>query len=71
MSNIVWNDLKDGWPDFRIYGFHTGRLVHFKCEDGTEHTDVYQGYGMFGRCNQGFGRTDVVAWAPADEKCVE
>lgn len=37
-----------GLPDFIKHGFHTGKLVDVRREDGTEETTIYQGQGLFG-----------------------
>lgn len=36
-------------PDFTMYGFHTGRHVEFRLNDGRVLTGIYQGYGVFGK----------------------
>ena len=48
------------YPDFRIYGFHTGKKVQVRYEDGKEEVVLYHGYGMFGKDN----REDVTHWRP-------
>ena len=47
-------------PDFRIYGFHTGKKVEVRYADGEEDVVIYHGYGMFGKDN----REDVTHWRP-------
>lgn len=67
MSYWITEDL----PGFRVFGFHIpGMTVQFRLSDGTEHEDIYQGYGLFGKGN-GYmwyqdtnEPTNVVAWRP-------
>jgi len=48
-SQNEWIDIESqGLPDFRVYGFHTGRMVEVRLTDGTEYTVFYHGYGIFG-----------------------
>lgn len=53
----------DGLPDFRIFGFHTGRMVQVRRANGTESVEKYHGYGMFGK--EMF--EDVTHWRPNAE----
>ena len=55
------------YPDFRMYGFHTGRKVEVRFADGKEDVVIYQGYGMFGENN----REDVTHWRPSPNVVVE
>lgn len=44
-----WREIeKDGLPDFKEYGFHTGKKVMVRRADGLEEETIYQGYGLFG-----------------------
>lgn len=46
-------------PDFRVFGFHSGRRLDVVYEDGSFAESVaYHGYGMFG---EGL-REDVSYW---------
>lgn len=49
------------YPDFRVYGFHTGRQVEVRFSDGQEELVIYQGYGMFGKDF----REDITHWRPS------
>ena len=35
-------------PNFKEYGFHTGKKVEVRRIDGSEEVTIYQGYGLFG-----------------------
>ena len=59
-----WHKIPyQGLPDFRVYGFHTGKTVEVR-QNGTQETKrvKYLGYGEFG----GFGETlkNVTHWRP-------
>ncbi len=42
-----WIDIEDeGLPNFKIYGFQTGKKIKFRAGDG-EHLGIYQGWGVF------------------------
>lgn len=58
-----WIKLDDEEPDFRIYGFHTGKKVEVRKDDGTEEVTIYQGYGLFGNGKSMFDA--VTHWRPA------
>lgn len=62
----AWKDLNADPPDFRIYGFHTGKKVRYRRTDGSEHVGVYQGYGLFGAD----AWADITHWMPYDERTV-
>ena len=53
-------DTVGEYPDFRVYGFHTGKSVIVRRRDGSEQETFYGGYGMFGRDNF----MDVTHWRP-------
>lgn len=48
----------EGYPDFRLHGFHLREEVEVRYADGTEAIVLYMGYGMFGKEN----REDVTHW---------
>jgi len=54
---------KEGHPNFNIHGFHLDmQKIQFRTDDGTEHEDIYQGWGMYGMDN----REDVTHWRPLE-----
>lgn len=61
-----WKLLTDAPPDFREYGFHTGRLVQARLVDGREVVTQYQGYELFGHAGYESGELfdDVTHWRP-------
>ncbi len=58
-----WNT--ETLPDFREYGFHTGKLVEFRLGVGTEVVGTYAGYGIF--THKGVDYESVQAWRPHSE----
>lgn len=56
-----WISVDERLPCFVCFGFQTGRTVQFKTEDGTEHDDIYQGWGIFGK-GAAFGVKGVTHW---------
>ena len=62
-----WIDIvENGYPDFRVHGFHTGRRVWVKLKSGEELLGLYHGYGMFSV--EGWSMLDdVVAWRPGND----
>jgi hypothetical protein len=64
---IKWIDAqKDGLPNFRIHGFHTGRKVAVRRKDGSEQVTLYHGYGLFGDrgCSMLEHFEDITHWRP-------
>jgi len=60
--------ITDELPDFREHGFHNQQKhIRFRLSDGTEHQDIYQGWGIFGT-GKGYdwmaGDPHVTAWRP-------
>ena len=53
-----WIAVAEEYPDFRLYGFHTGNKVEVRFADGLEEVVVYHGFGVFGNDN----REDVTHW---------
>jgi hypothetical protein len=58
----AWIPTKGSLPCFKCFGFHTGKKLKYRLNDGTEHEGIYQGWGMFGLDS----REDVSHWMPAD-----
>lgn len=61
MSDWIATPISDAngkYPDFNVYGFHTGRKVVVRYSDGNEDVVAYQGFGMFGNDD----RQDVTHW---------
>lgn len=65
MSEWIEIDEEGGLPDFREYGFHTGKKVDVRHLDGSEEVTIYQGYGLFGSGLAMFEH--VTHWRPHSE----
>ena len=59
-----WRELSEEPPDFRIYGFHTGREVEIRLLDESIHVTKYQGYNEFGGVGVHNLFKDVTHWRP-------
>jgi len=57
-----WISIQErGHPNFNVHGFHLGQQkIQFRTEDGEEHEDIYQGWGLYGKRD----RQDVTHWRP-------
>jgi YD repeat-containing protein len=61
----AWINIKnEGYPDFRIFGFHTGLQVEVRRDDGREMVVRYDGYGRFFEKTFNDGFEDVTDWRP-------
>jgi YD repeat-containing protein len=61
----AWINIKnEGYPDFRIFGFHTGLQVEVRRDDGREMVVRYDGYGRFFVKTFNDGFEDVTDWRP-------
>lgn len=59
---IEINQISD-LPNFQEYGFHTGKKVEVRRDDGSEEVTIYQGYGLFGNGLSMFNT--ATHWRPA------
>ena len=62
-----WIDLTVNAPNFQLYGFHTGKKLWFRRNNGTEYLGIYLGWGIFSEGHGSEEFDDVTHWAPVKE----